>query len=137
MGASINAKIILPVELTNFQAQSKGADVLLEWQTASETNNLGFEIENSIDGETWNYLEFIRGAGNESIQQSYRYIDEDPENGTNYYRLKQNDFDGIFDYSKVVSVSFRDETKEIKVSPNPIKFGKLTVILPFNLDGGL
>lgn len=95
------AMVVLPVELTSFTASLNDKDIILNWKTASETNNYGFEVQKSKDGVNYLTLGFVKGQGNTSSGASYSYIDRGTE-GKNYYRLKQIDFDGSFSYSNVV-----------------------------------
>ncbi len=119
---------ILPVELVKFEAVNKHEDVLLLWQTATETNNQGFEIQRSTDGSTWSNIAYVNGHGTTLEAQSYTFTDERPMTGMNYYRLKQVDFDGGFDYSHVVSVDLRSlqDLGSLGLYPNPAK-GSVTL----------
>ena len=110
---------VLPVELTDFKGQATDGGTLLTWQTASETNNEGFEIQHSPDGNNWNDLAFVPGHGTTQTEQVYSFIDRRPLPGLNYYRLKQLDFDGAFEYSKVVSVVVHGKEAALQVYPNP------------------
>ncbi len=114
---------VVPVELMSFAARTDAKDgVMLEWATASETNNYGFYIERSIDNENFNQIGFVRGSGNSSKEISYSYIDADVyEVGTYYYRLRQVDFDGKFEYSSIVSVNIKapDKYALLQAYPNP------------------
>ncbi|QQS35318.1 MAG: T9SS type A sorting domain-containing protein [Ignavibacteriales bacterium] len=94
----------LSVELTSFGASVKGSTVQLSWQTSSEINNLGFDVERKSANTTWQKIAFVRGAGSTTSAQSYSYVDEDVTTGTYTYRLKQIDFDGTSTYSKEVEV---------------------------------
>ncbi|MCK6613690.1 MAG: DUF4623 domain-containing protein [Ignavibacteriaceae bacterium] len=94
----------LPVELSSFTASASGSTVVLEWTTASELNNRGFEIERSSDGSTWANVGFVAGKGNTAELTSYRFSEE-VVSGSYIYRLKQIDFDGTFSYSGNVSVN--------------------------------
>ncbi len=85
---------VVPVELTSFVGIAIANTVVLNWATATETNNNGFEIEKSQDGHSWKNIGFITGAGTTSEIQNYNYIDNNPSNGINYYRLTQVDYDG-------------------------------------------
>ena len=90
----------------------------LDWSTASEENNDYFEIQRSIDGVTYELLATIDGSGTTSSVSKYEFEDVSPLAGASYYRLKQVDFDGQFDYSKVVLVkTISDEN--FKLYPNP------------------
>ncbi len=112
----------LPVEFTYFNAQDISGNVELEWGTGTETNNEKFEVQRSADGVAWEIIDEIRGAGTTIEPQDYLTYDNNPMAGVNYYRLKQIDFDGKFDFSKVVKVTYggSDEKLEIvNVYPNP------------------
>jgi hypothetical protein len=96
----------LPVELTSFTAKAFVGKVQLDWTTATEINNSGFEIERSFDGNTFSAVGFVRGNGTTTEPRSYSFTDDIQVNGiqTIYYRLKQVDFNGSVNYSEVVSV---------------------------------
>ena len=121
-GASVfiryNASI-LPVEWSQFAAKQVDNTVDLNWQTATESNNKGFEIEYSIDGAVWKYVDFVAGAGNSQQIQAYEYTHKTPALGQNYYRLKQIDLDGSFSYSPIRSVYFAGTAPKVHVFPNP------------------
>lgn len=119
---SVTGSAALPVRFTGFTANSLGEKVALNWKTAQETNNKGFSIERSLDGHNWAALGFVAGAGNASIETSYRFIDQAPLNGRNYYRLVQEDLDGIRSYSIVVSINMSSsDAFSYWVSNNPGK----------------
>ena len=109
----------LPIELNKFTAYKKGNYVQLDWTTASETDNDYFEIEKSNTGFTWVAIEKIDGAGNSSVPLAYNSEDRNPFLGTNYYRIKQTDFDGTVTYSQIRKVMFDNQTSLIY--PNPAK----------------
>ncbi|MDH3268441.1 MAG: T9SS type A sorting domain-containing protein [Ignavibacteria bacterium] len=92
----------IPVELTSFRANVVGNNVELSWSTATETNNQGFEIERSENNIEFNNIGFVPGFGTTTETKSYSYTDQSINSGTHYYRLKQIDFDGSFNYSDVV-----------------------------------
>ncbi|MBZ0200903.1 MAG: endonuclease [Ignavibacteriaceae bacterium] len=116
----------LPVELINFSAAVDVNKVTLIWFTATELNNLGFEIqklkinENNPSNATWDVVGFVRGKGNSTEQQYYSYIDIS-DAGIFNYRLKQIDFDGTVKYSPSVEVKtfFPDEYLLSQNYPNP------------------
>lgn len=88
--------IPIPVELTTFEAITNGSTVTLNWATASETNNAGFEVQLQ-QGETWDVLGFVDGHGTTTEAQDYSFnVDLVP--GTYSFRLKQIDYDGQFEY---------------------------------------
>ncbi|MBT8377936.1 MAG: T9SS type A sorting domain-containing protein [Ignavibacteria bacterium] len=93
----------IPVELTSFAASIIDNSVILEWTTATEINNLGFEIERSINSisET---IGFVSGAGSTVEPRYYSYTDKQVAGGTYYYRLKQIDFEGSHNYTDEIEV---------------------------------
>ncbi|MEY5048727.1 MAG: hypothetical protein RLZZ175_2086 [Bacteroidota bacterium] len=110
---------ILPVSFLNVSAKNITSGVLVKWQTASETNNDYFVVERSTDGRNFEVISSqIDGAGTTNNINSYTFIDKNPKEGVNYYRIKQVDFDAKFDYSKVVAVNTGGSTI-ISISPNP------------------
>lgn len=118
---------VLPVELISFNAKPTAEGNLLQWQTASEVQNEGFEVQRSINGERWETLDFVEGNGTTFETQNYTYYDNLPLNGMNYYRLKQMDFDGQFEYSEVVSAELDiDNQNKISLYPNPVQ-NELTI----------
>ncbi|TAH44293.1 MAG: T9SS type A sorting domain-containing protein [Bacteroidetes bacterium] len=115
----------LPVELLNFQAERMGdKKVLCTWETATEINNDYFEIEAARDRGgvlVFEKIGVVPGSGTSSQIHSYSFIDEHPQPGRNYYRLRQIDYDGTAGYSKMVVVQFSSGKKFdlIAASPNP------------------
>jgi hypothetical protein len=109
----------LPIELTYFQAQKIKQQVLLSWETAIEINNDYMAIERSKDGRTFQEMSSIQGAGTTNTPQRYTYLDENPFTGTNYYRLRQVDFDGRATYHEVVVVNMAS-ANQIRILPNPV-----------------
>ncbi len=121
IGTSNFPQTPLPIELVKFTA--KGVDdrmVQLDWQTASEINNDYFTLERSKNGNEWEEVVTIDGAGNSTTLLSYSWIDKTPYPGTSYYRLKQTDFSGQFDYSPARRVSTNEWVPaQVQVYPNP------------------
>lgn len=114
----------LPIELTEFTATLSNQNAtILDWQTASETNNNGFDIEHSTDGLTWEKIGFVEG---QNTADKYSFIHPAPQRGVNYYRLKQIDLDGGFKYSEIVSVEV-NRSNTISIYPNPTK-DKINII---------
>jgi len=100
----LEIEYIVPVELTSFNANASFGVVDLQWITATETNNQGFEVQRS-NGSDFETIAFVDGFGTTTETQVYTYSDRSVEVGTYSYRLKQVDFDGTFDYSDVVEVN--------------------------------
>ncbi len=119
----------LPVELIDFLAAAQAPrTTLLSWRTASEQNNQGFDIERSTDGRTWQPLGFVPGQGTTQQPRVYTFVDERPLPGINYYRLRQVDFDGKFEYSGIRSVAMEGSSQGVQVYPNPVQGGGLLSI---------
>ncbi len=110
----------LPIILTNFDASQEKGQVYLDWVTASEYNNKGFNIQRSSDGRSWTDIAFVEGAGETSSAIRYTYLDENARTGLNYYRLEQIDYDGQVGYSDMVTVHLA-EKRGFSVYPNPAK----------------
>ncbi len=117
---------MIPVELYSFTATPSRNHVALEWVTASETDNKGFEIERSSDGVIFENIGFERGHGNSAKNNDYTFIDHRPFSGNNYYRLKQVDYSGTFEYSDILTVEMAKPV--LKVIGNPA-IDELKIIL--------
>jgi len=122
----------MPVEFLNVNAASDNDHVDISWKTASETNNDFFTIERSTDGISFETIATINGAGNSNTTLKYDFKDVDPINGVSFYRIKQTDFDGKFDYSEIKVVRFAPEETGYSVFPNPVKSGESMQIIPLN-----
>ena len=106
--AALQSTTTTPVTLVRFTGINNNGDVLLNWVTASEKNNQGFDVERSIDGINFKHVGFVKGAINSSTLRNYRLLDEGAfkaaQSNKLYYRLKQLDLDGKFEYSNTVTV---------------------------------
>jgi type IX secretion system substrate protein/copper-binding protein NosD len=119
---------VVPVELTSFTAMASTEGVLLNWSTATEVNNLGFEIERKA-AESWERIGFVAGAGSSVEPIDYSFIDKDKLKGILSYRLKQIDYDGTTEYSKVVEVTLENIVKGFSLEQNyPNPFNPTTKI---------
>lgn len=121
-----DSSAVIPVELSNFSANVFDGKVNLAWQTASEINNLGFEIQRFKDSKTerlknWVSIGFIKGKGTTTETSHYSFTDEPIESGLYSYRLKQADFNGDYEYSNEVDVNFilADDFRLSQNYPNP------------------
>lgn len=120
--ASAEVRTVLPVELISFYGSYKDNTVLLNWSTATESQNEGFYIEKSKSGSynDWQEIDFVQGKGNSSQQQHYQLIDRSPIDAVSYYRLKQVDFDGGFEFSKTIVITAKKAETALIVFPNPV-----------------
>jgi len=126
----------VPVEIELFSANMVGNTIKLTWQTATEVNNYGFEIErsqtSSMKSEKWTKIGFVEGHGNSNSPKDYSFLDDKNLVGLDgelQYRLKQIDFDGNYEYSDVVEVKLNENIKAYKLEQNyPNPFNPTTTI---------
>jgi photosystem II stability/assembly factor-like uncharacterized protein len=118
----------VPVELSNFTAILKTSEVLLIWETITETNNLGFDIERKSDKAEWKKIGYVSGQGTTIKPSDYSFTDKKIEEGINYYRLKQLDLDGSFNYSNSIQVSLNNPDKFSLSQNYPNPFNPSTMI---------
>ncbi len=109
----------LPVELISFTAKTLNGRIQIQWETASEKNNDHFIVEKKERNNDWRKISIVKGAGNSNSLIQYSITDLNPISGTQYYRLKQVDTDGEFEYSHVLRVDYGVHGHE--VFPNPFK----------------
>ena len=117
----LSESTVVPVELYHFEAQTtEEGKNQLTWATASEVNNEGFDIERSTDGVRFEKIGFVKGNGTTVEVKKYSFTDKKVTANLTYYRLKQVDTDGRFEYSKVISALRKsDKFNAISTSPNP------------------
>lgn len=118
--AQLNA-VVLPLKLGQFNATKKTGQVELNWETLSEENTSHFEIERSTDGINWTRIGHVSAAGSSTQTQRYAYTDLSPFSATGFYRLKMADKDGIFTFSRVITVTSASEMTGIRLFPNPVR----------------
>ncbi|MCZ6702641.1 MAG: PQQ-dependent sugar dehydrogenase, partial [Ignavibacteria bacterium] len=112
----------LPVELVSFKGEYINSRVSITWETATEINNYGFDLERTVNSNGWNKIAFIPGKGNSNSPKYYNYTDTDLQSaGVFKYRLKQIDTDGSYDYSNEISVNVNKPDKFLlgQNYPNP------------------
>lgn len=108
----------LPVTLVHFTAKRRDNSIKLDWRTSEESSNQGFEIERGQEGGNWEKIGFVDGNGTTKESNAYSFLDLNPLPGMNYYRLRQLDFDGKVEFSRIVDVRM-DDGKVVKIYPNP------------------
>ncbi len=123
----INVVQAVPVELVFFTAVFKNKKVNLNWQTATEINNKGFEIERNV-GNGWEFVDFVLGKGNSNLNTEYSYEDKTLLSGVVSYRIKQIDYDGKISYSSVVEIDL-GLPKKFEIYPSyPNPFNPKTIL---------
>ncbi len=136
---SVQLDVLVPVELTSFTGITEKNDVILSWSTATEVNNQGFEIQRKTDSE-YERIGFVEGNGTTTDLQNYTFRDENVNAGSYYYRLKQMDFDGTFEYSGEIAVEVSQPTDYFLSQNYPNPFNPSTTItyaLAENIDVSL
>lgn len=110
----------LPVTLTSFTAKKQPLGVQLSWQTSAEFNSHSFNIEKSADGRRFTVIGTVKAAGSSAQETAYRFRDDQPFSGENYYRLAQADHEGQMNLSKILLVKWQKETTlTVTVAPQP------------------
>ncbi|SDE46215.1 Por secretion system C-terminal sorting domain-containing protein [Dyadobacter soli] len=117
----------MPVTLVSFEAKPDSENsAMLTWQTSEERNNAGFDIEMSLDARTFSKVGFVDGNGNTTAAKHYQYPVKDLSGGKYYFRLKQLDYDGKFEYSQIRAIELKSARDFLAVYPNPTG-GKLKI----------
>lgn len=126
----------LAIELERIWAEVAGNDINIYWTTASETDNMGFELERSTDATNFERIEWIEGQGNSSVSTDYKYTDTNVnENVVYYYRVKAIETSGKEEYSPIVSASLGGDSSGVQVFPNPIRQNNESLSLLAISDG--
>jgi hypothetical protein len=126
---------LLPVTFGYFNVIKVVANsAQLNWSTSSEDKNAYFMVQRSTNGTDWTDVKKVKGAGNSNELIQYSYTDENLSAGVYYYRIKQVDIDGKFDYSVTRSVNLNDSELLVEVYPNPINRGENLGINTFGND---
>jgi hypothetical protein len=112
---------IVPVELVSFSASISGNSIIINWTTASELNNYGFEVQKKFSDSRFRAIGFIPGSGTTAAVHEYTFVQEFIEKGINIFRLKQVDFSGTFSYSDEIQVMYNipNEFNLSQNYPNP------------------
>lgn len=113
----------LPISLQSFTADCNNQIVILEWETATESNNDYFTIERSQDAKNWNEVGTVPGAGNSSSLLNYTLTDIAANDGVTYYRLKQTDYNGSYKYAAIIDINKCEDKSADRfiIYPNPSK----------------
>lgn len=111
----------LPVTLTSFTGKKMEKSIQLEWKTESELNNDYFVVERSMDGRNFEQLKEVSGKGNSTERVVYTFEDQKPESATNYYRLRQVDYDGTESFSDIITVKFKNTRLDLNLYPTLVR----------------
>jgi hypothetical protein len=117
--ASFEVTTALPVSFQNFDVTELNNNIFLNWEVSQETNHSHYEIERSENCQDWTTLGKVSDNLSRSSKKYYEFVDHFPVNGRNYYRIKQVDVDGIFDYSEIRFINLNHEENKLLVFPNP------------------
>jgi hypothetical protein len=112
----------LPIEFLSFNAKKSGNTTVVSWVTLTELENDYYEVERSTDDVSFRSIGKVVGAGTDYSKNEYNFVDERPNSGINYYRLKQVDYEGRYSYSQIRSVYFDDAGIVLSVYPNPVRY---------------
>ncbi len=111
---------VLPITLASFQARSEEGGAMITWKVTSEINNDKMLVLRSKDGQNFQEIGEVKGRGTSTVPFEYRYFDANPGGGETYYRLKQVDFDGTSEYSKIIVLNTEGFIK-LFIYPNPTR----------------
>ncbi|NQX97131.1 MAG: T9SS type A sorting domain-containing protein [Flavobacteriales bacterium] len=132
---TVTLAVPLPITLLNFDGEKQNNKTnLLKWATSSEINNDFFTLEKSANAINFNEIGTVSGAGNSNTQISYQFIDDAPFNGMNYYRLKQTDFDGGFEYFNTIALNNNIANTNIFTANNTLQINLNNEIEDGNIE---
>ena len=148
------SEMIVPVELTTFSATSNNKEVILNWSTATELNNQGFEVQRKFGSNDFVTIGSVKGHGTTTSPNNYTYVDKLTDAGKYFYRLKQIDYGGKYEYSQTVEVNWSPFTTYkleqnypnpfnptttigfgLPASPNPSEGGALVTLKVYDILG--
>lgn len=124
-----DAAVVLPVTWIDFTAKLQQQSVLLNWRTSLEENTGHYRIQHSSDSQNWTELGSLPAAGNTQHESRYTYLHAQPATGMNYYRLYQADANGSGSFSKTIGIHVGMSVDELKIYPNPVVNGSITIAL--------
>jgi len=146
--------VVVPVELNSFTATANSKEVTINWSTATELNNQGFEVQRKFGGNNFVTIGSVTGHGTTTSPNQYSFVDKLIDGGKYFYRLKQIDFGGTYEYSSVIEVDVRTVDKftleqnypnpfnptttigfGISASPNPSEGGALVTLKVYDILG--
>ena len=111
---------VFPVELVRFEAEERSEQIQLNWETASEVNNSHFDILHGEDGKTFEKIGQVQGMGTTDEWTTYEFTHRLPVSGSNYYQLKQIDYNGQYELSEIIIFEWKEDvSSQINIYPNP------------------
>jgi photosystem II stability/assembly factor-like uncharacterized protein len=120
---------LIPVELISLEGKVENNKIILTWQTASELNNMEFQVEKSFNKETWFTIAFVKGKKTTTEINNYSFIENEFPSDIQYYRLKLIDYNGSYEYSEVIEVNYHLEISSFQLFQNyPNPFNSTTII---------
>lgn len=142
---TVHYEVALPVGFLRFESRQMQMTVKLDWSTAWEQDNSHFEVQRSVNGQDFEPIGYVGGANDSAETLYYEFTDTEPHMGRNFYRLKQQDFTGTFDFSEITSIYFKSVSQPFKVYPTVVddvfvletaheNLGRITMHV-FNLRG--
>lgn len=120
----------LPITLLFFRGQPMENRVILSWASETELNFDYYRIEHSSDGHKFEMLDRVKGSAHSDQKKYYKYTDNSPAPGKNYYRLVSVDLDGSSEEFNVISIDYQPEKALVNVYPNPVTSGENVFIQP-------